>query len=864
VTIPPEHQTGGNPAVPRAFDAGGQGEDLATPRDPGLEGPAPGPDDTRSGGAATTAPDSHRGPTEPARVLSVRRRPAEATAAQGVTADGAVPARPRRRSRRGREQQMVWAICAVAAVAGALADVAPTGNRVADRLLAAGFAGLVAAAGSTAKRWTWFVAAGAGLALADGEVAFAAGVAALVLAFASTGPIRPAPAFGAAVGGASAVALLSSGDLWFHGFTAVVAAAAVTPMLFSGYRYAGRRTRRRTRRVALAGAVAVVIVVGVYAVLLAGSRDAVERGIERLEAGMAAARDGDDVLAEERFGEAEEAFATAERALGGVWVEPAELLPVVGHNARAIQAMAVTAHDLSRQGRQVAADADVDGLTIDGGRLDLQRVRALEQPLVDSSTTMDAASARMDTVDTAWLAAPVAERVERIRSEVADARPDADLAADAVRVVPAIFGEDGESRWFVAFVTPVEARGRSGFLGNFAELTAVDGDVEMTRFGRVGELEGGGTPGPERTISGPTDFLARWGKYSPETTWRNITMSPDFPSIGQVVTELYPQSSGRPVDGVIAIDPVALAALLEFTGPVTVPGVPQPLTAENAAQFILVDQYQQLTDTEQRVDVLEDLAEITFDRLTAGELPSPRTVADTLGPMVREGHIQLYGSDPAQQRLFTTLDADGALPPIQGDFLSVVNSNATGNKVDLFLKRDIDYRANWDPTTGEVTATVEVTLTNDAPTSGIPDYVIGNSLGEEGADLPKGTNRTHLSIYSMLQLDGAALDGEAVEVAPEVERDRYAYSLFVDVPPEGGTRTVTLELQGRIAPPGGAYRLDVANQPMVTPDDLRVSVESASGGPLKGSRLVQVEGATASAELRPTSHEITLRVETDE
>jgi hypothetical protein len=43
-----------------------------------------------------------------------------------------------------------------------------------------------------------------------------------------------------------------------------------------------------------------------------------------------------------------------------------------------------------------------------------------------------------------------------------------------VRVVPAIFGGEEESRWLVAFTTPVEARGRSGFVGNYAELTAVD------------------------------------------------------------------------------------------------------------------------------------------------------------------------------------------------------------------------------------------------------------------------------------------------------------------------------------------------------------------------------------------------------
>lgn len=771
---------------------------------------------------------------------------------------GGTPRRPRRAQQRG----VVLVGCLAAAAGGALAGVAPAGNGVADRLLPAALAAVLAAAGSTARRWTWFVAAGTGLALADGAGGITAGAVALVLALASTGPTRPVPVVGAVVGGASGIALLSAADVGFHGFTALVVAAAVVPLLVSGHNRAGRRTRRCVGWLALAGAAVVALVLGVYGAVLAGSRDAVERGIRHLEAGLDAARDGDDALAERRLADAEQSFARAERALDGAWAQPADVLPVVGHNARAVRAMAVTAHDLAEQGRRVAADADVDQLTVREGRLDLARVRALERPLAEVSSALEVALERMAAVESPWLAPPVADRVARIRGEIAAARPEADIAARAVRVVPEIFGDAGESRWLVVFVTPVEARGRSGFPGNFAELTAIDGDVTMTRFGRSSELESGGRPGVQRVISGPADYLARWARYSPETTWRNITMSPDFPSVGRVMSELYPQVGGRPVDGVIAVDPVALAALLELTGPVAVPGVSEPLAADNAARFLLIEQYVRFTDKGQRVDMLEDLAEIVFDRLTGGDLPGPRVLADVLAPMVRDGHVQLYGRDPRQQRLFAAIGADGALPPVRGDFLSVVHSNATGNKVDLFLSRDIDYRASWDPETGAVTATVEVTLVNESPGAGLPRYVIGNSLGAEGVDLPAGTNRTHLSVYSPLALEAAALDGDEIGMTPEVERGRYAYSLFVDVPPEGGTRRVTLELRGRLALDGGAYRLDVANQPLVRPDDLRVTVESATGEPLSGEPpMTAAGGTTASAELRPTAHEISLRVE---
>src|SRR5690606_23464155 len=396
---------------------------------------------------------------------------------------------------------------------------------------------------------------------------------------------------------------------------------------------------------------------------------------------------------------------------------------------------------------------------------------------------------------------------------------------------------------------PREARGGTGLVGNFAELMAVDGEVDMTRFGRAAELEQGGTPGPQRTISEPRDYLERWARFEPAGTWRNVTISPNFPSDGRVMGDLYPQSGGRPVDGVIAVDPVGLAALLRFTGPIEVAGVPGPLTADDAAGFLLRDQYVVLDDTEQRIDALEALAETAFERLTTGDLPGPRRVADVLGPVVEGGHIQAYAVDEDQQRFFERLGLDGGLPPAEGDSLGVVVNNAVGNKVDLFLQRDVRYEVAWDPATGALEATATVTLTNDAPAAGLPDYVIGSAL-PPGERPPTGTNRTYLSIYSPWELEGARLDGEPVELERQREAGRYTYSLFVDVPPEGGTRTVELDLVGAL-PVGAGYELDVVAQPLVRPDRWSLVVEVAGDGEITAGDALAVEGRTvrSSGEL---------------
>jgi hypothetical protein len=714
---------------------------------------------------------------------------------------------------------------------------------VADAVMAGAFVALVAAAGSTARRWTWFVAAGPALALSDGLAPAVAAGAALAVALLLSGPARREPVAGAAVGGLSAAALLHAVDLGFQGSSALATAACLAPLVLSGYRHCDRRARRWVHYSAGMIAAPVVAVASAYLVTAVTARPRLESGVRRIEAGMAAARRGDDVAAAESLRAAAHDFDGAEQTMGRWWAAPADLVPVLGHNAEAARVVTSIAADLATGGAEAASSADVDELAVRGGRLDLARVTELQRPLDDVVARLDTAANRLARADNPWLASPLSDRMARLDREITDARPDAELAADAVRLLPAMLGGDRPTRWFVAFVTPSEARGRTGLIGNYAELVVSDGHMEMTHFGRARDLEEARPPSGVRTLSGPADYLARWGRFDPAGTWRNVTMSPDFPSVGQVITELYPQSGGQAVDGVIAIDPSGLAALLELTGPISVVGVAEPLTADNAAEFLLVDQYSQLTDIDDRLDRLELLAQATFDRLTTGDLPGPRRLADVLGDALAEGHLHLYSPDDDRQSLFRRIGADGALPAADGgDVLAVVDNNAGGNKLDAFLQRDIRYEVDWRRETGAVEATATVTLTNDAPATLLPDYVIGSPLADD--DLGRGTNRTFLSIYSPWALGEAWVDGEPATIERQVERGLMVYSVFLDVPPEGGQRTVTLQLRGHVA--ADDYRLAVTTQPLATPDNLDLAV-TVDGQGVGGSAGMTLDGDRAAA-----------------
>ena len=112
------------------------------------------------------------------------------------------------------------------------------------------------------------------------------------------------------------------------------------------------------------------------------------------------------------------------------------------------------------------------------------------------------------------------------------------------------------------------------------------------------------------------------------------------------------------------------------------------------------------------------------------------------------------------------------------------------------MHRSIHYVTHVDGKTGHVDAQATLTLRNDAPSKGEPAYVIGNSN-----NLPLGTNRTIVSLYSPFALKGATVDGQAVALSTEHEFGRNVWSKFVDVPP-GGTVTIAVDSFGQCRPCG--------------------------------------------------------------
>jgi hypothetical protein len=740
-------------------------------------------------------------------------------------------------TRRSRTVAYGVAVAGTAVAAAVLTNAQPTGLDMSDMFWSAALVAALASLGATARRWTWFLPAGAGALLAGDEVAMACAGVAIVIAFVSVLRNTRSRARGALVSGLGGIALLRAGPLGFHGVTAIITFAAIVPAMVSGYEHASRRVRHRARRIAaIGGSVVGLMLVGAALGVLSVQKD-LAAGIRGIDDGIAAARDVDDDLAAEQLDAASRSLTSAESTLTSWFVSPARSLPIVGPNLDAIGGLAAQAGDVAEVSSLAATTADLDALHFTDGRLDPQAVADMQGPLARVRHALESMQAEVDGAQSPWLLSLVTSRIDRLEEQVDGALPDAEVAQGVVSIAPKLLGAEGPQRYLVFFTTPVEARGRIGFPGNYAELVVDNGQLTMPVFGRVAELEAAGSG---RTLTEPADMVSRYGRFDIANTWRNLTMTPDFPSFALAASQLYLQSGGQQVNGVISVDPAGLAAVMRLIDePVQVAGRDEPLTWDTAEAFLLSGQYAEFEDdNEQRLEVLDEVARTTFRRLTTADLPGPRSLSRSLDPIVDGGHIMFAPIDPGAFAVLSTLGVTGYLPPpaADEDSLLVTTTNAAGNKADLFLQRREQYSVRWTPATGQLQTTLRLTLENQAPAEGFPDYVLGNAVG-----LPRGTNRSFVSIYSPFALEAARIGGQPAALQAEVELGRNVYSTFVDIPP-GATVDIEVDLSGAIG--GRRYVLDIPVQPFAKPDEATVTVEVVGG--IAASREADVEGNVAT------------------
>src|SRR5690606_31259048 len=147
-----------------------------------------------------------------------------------------------------------------------------------------------------------------------------------------------------------------------------------------------------------------------------GARTDVDRAVEFATSGIDRLGD-DDERARADLLDAAGAFDSAQDDLTVWWARPALLVPGVAQQSRAVTTMASAGADLARTAADATERADVDSVRPRNGRVDLDALAALQEPLQRSLASLRDADARLDGVETPLLLGPLAERLETLRTE---------------------------------------------------------------------------------------------------------------------------------------------------------------------------------------------------------------------------------------------------------------------------------------------------------------------------------------------------------------------------------------------------------------------------------------------------------------
>lgn len=492
---------------------------------------------------------------------------------------------------------------------------------------------------------------------------------------------------------------------------------------------------------------------------------------------------------------------------------------------------------------------------IDGTRLDLKLLRT-EQPrlseLSAAATKLDAEAQKISNPAYLSLIRDARSQLQDQTSRLAQLLGNTSLAA---QLAPSMLGADGPRTYLMAFQTNAEARGTGGLLGGFGTLRFDNGTPTVDMLASNTALDAASAK-----IDLGSEFDEQYGFTNPYTDFRNSNLSPHFPYAARIWKSMWEGQSGTAIDGVITVDPVALSYLLGATGPVTLadgevidqenvveltqstaysrfkPAEVAPETTGNWCSFghcsttvYRVEQARLNNEAAAalRKKYLQEIAGAVVKKIT-GPLPSTRAMLDALGRAASEQRISVWSALPRDQELLEKTPLAHTIPDDSAPYAQVVINNLAGNKMDYYLRREIEYAA--DGCDGERrNSTVTVKLSNTAaPGASLPDSVAGMDGMTDGLEL-QAPSGTMFSSVRVIATKGARLlsvtsNGERTTAITHSDLGHPSFEVQVAIPP-GQSGELTFRFSEPTSP--GDARVPV--QPLIDNPKPKTSVPTCAG-----------------------------------
>jgi hypothetical protein len=283
---------------------------------------------------------------------------------------------------------------------------------------------------------------------------------------------------------------------------------------------------------------------------------------------------------------------------------------------------------------------------------------------------------------------------------------------------PSLLGLESPRTYLLLVLNESELRPGGGFITGVGEVHVEAGKIAQMEFNDSYAADDFSQPYP----FSPEPFQ----QFMNINLWvfRDSNWSPDFPTAVRQALELYRPHHEVTVDGVIAVDQHAVQRLLDPLGPLTLPGLDEPVTGAT-----VLDQLYSTWAPEdgqmdgewwrQRKAFMEPFAEAVMARISEGNVDWLALVKAGQ-QLVAEKHVRMYFGDPDVQTVLAARGWDGGLRAPEGDYALVVEANLGYNKASGKLERAFAYEVDLTQSPPRATMTLTYTHTSNVDIACVP------------------------------------------------------------------------------------------------------------------------------------------------
>lgn len=500
----------------------------------------------------------------------------------------------------------------------------------------------------------------------------------------------------------------------------------------------------------------------------------------------------------------------------------AELVPFVGTNLFAVRAVAESVDDIVQQvavpAVAVASSFDLTARDPVTGGFDLAPLAEAKLIVASAQVVVSDSLERVGAVDASRTVGPVKAAVEKFDGLLTQADNVLATAAPIVNIAGAVLGAEGERKYVLAFQNNAESTALGGSAASYTLMNANQGAIAVADQASSADFVEG-TPVDVEVDQSALDLYSDYLVSHSNTS----TSRPDFPTAAKIVQAFWLRDKGTATDGVISVDPLALAKILKATGPITLSSG-DVLSTDNAVSLLVNEiyfRYNSYTEGDIVDGFFAEAAAAVLERIMSGSFDM-KVMLDAVTSSVDQGSIMMWSSNPEEQAALDGMRLQGVLPKTNDDstVVGVYYRDTSASKIDYYLQTATQTTSDVctaEAPTFSTTVTLHSNLTQDQADE-LPDYVKSFNFGAGKFRTqvfvygPPGTTTTDARVDQ--QGNGTFVDAGANDLG------RPVAAFTVDLAP-GETSAVTATFVGQ---QGDYGPLEVRGTPMINPTS--VAIES--------------------------------------